>query len=345
MAEHGCTYVVHCFTETDLLYYRDTMAEVIKTTHDAGLESWVDPWGVSGIFSGETLSRFVIDHPEAHQVLSDGRLAPGACPNHPATRQFLIDWVDAAAHAGARVAFWDEPHFDIPMWRRDTSGAWACRCEHCQERFRQMASRALPELMDDEVRSFREASLIDLLAELSMHARKLGMRSALCLLPADFEAVGFGEMQQRMSERWQRFVEQAGGHPHDDEPWKSFGIRDWDAAASIADLDIFGCDPYWYAFRTEPEPFVRALTRRTAETARRNERDVQIWVQAFNVPEGREEELDLGLRVAVEEGATHVAAWSFRGTESMSSIRCAQPEVVWEVLGRSFRALREGTSM
>ena len=48
----------------------------------------------------------------------------------------------------------------------------------------------------------------------------------------------------------------------------------------------------------------------------------------------------VGLRLAVEEGATHLAAWSFRATETMSSIRPARPDIVWSVLGESFRKLR-----
>jgi hypothetical protein len=44
--------------------------------------------------------------------------------------------------------------------------------------------------------------------------------------------------------------------------------------------------------------------------------------------------------VAAELGATHVAAWSYEGTASMSQIRCARPEVVWRVLGEAFRDLR-----
>ena len=340
MAASGCSYVVHCYTETDLQYNRQTMGEVMAATREAGLEAWADPWGVTGIFSGETFSRFVVDHTEARQVLSNGRRAPGACPNHPETRRFLLEWVAAAAEAGTQVAFWDEPHFDIPMWRRDASGAWACRCEHCQERFRTFAGRAMPERMDDEVRAFRERSLIDLLAGLSKAARALGMRNALCLLPSGFEHVGLGELQENMTERWRRFAQGADPAIGDDEPWRSFGFNDWEAAAAIPDLDIFGCDPYWYAFRVAPEPFVRPFTKRTVELAKRHGRDVQIWVQAFSVPEGREQELDLGLRVAVEEGATHVAAWSFRATESMSAIRCARPNVVWDVLGRTFRELR-----
>lgn len=340
MMAQGCTYVVHCFTETDLLYYRGTMQEVMRATRDAGLEAWLDPWGVSGIFSGESLSRFLSDHPEALQVRSDGGRARTACPNHPETRRFLLDWVEAAAEVGGQVAFWDEPHFDIPLWRGDRSGAWACRCDHCQEGFRAFAGGSMPERMDDQVRAFREHSLVDLLAELSAAARRQGMRNALCLLPMDVEGAGLVELAQRLEERWRERVQAVDASFLDEHPWRSIGLRDWDRAAAIPALDIFGSDPYWYGFRTEPEPFVRGFTRRTAEMARRHGRDVQIWVQAFSVPEGREEELALGLRVAAEEGATHLAAWSFRGTESMSSIRPGRPDVVWRVVGESFRALR-----
>ena len=342
MAGHGCTYVVHCFTETDLLYYRGTMQQVLEATREAGMEAWLDPWGLAGIFSGETLSRFLVDHPEALQVLSDGRRAPAACPNHPESRRFLLDWVVAGAEAGGEVAFWDEPHFHIPMWRGDWSGAWACRCEHCQERFRSFAGRPMPERMDDQVRAFREQSLIDLLAELAAAARKHGMRNALCLLPTDLEGTGLVELAERLEARSREHAQRAGGAQADEQPWRSIGMRDWDASAAISDLDIFGCDPYWYLFSTEPEAFVRAFTKRTVDLARRHGCETQIWVPAFAVPEGREEELATGLRVAVEEGATHVAAWSFRATESMSSIRPARPDVVWRVLGESFRALRGG---
>ncbi|MDP3767884.1 MAG: hypothetical protein Q8S13_07700, partial [Dehalococcoidia bacterium] len=204
---------------------------------------------------------------------------------------------------------------------------------------------ALPERMDDQVRAFRERSLIDLLAELSAEARRQGMRNALCLLPTDLEGAGLPELDERLERRWRERLRPEAGALADEQPWRSVGVRDWGAAAAIAGLDIFGCDPYWYLFQAEPEPFVRAFTRRTVEIATKHGQAVQIWVQAFAVPEGREEELALGLRVAAEEGATHLAAWSYRATETMSSIRPARPDVVWRVLGESFRELwRDGRS-
>ena len=118
------------------------------------------------------------------------------------------------------------------------------------------------------------------------------------------------------------------------------GVGDFDSAAAIPDLDIFGCDPYWYLFGTDAEAFMREYSQAAAGAARKYGRDLQLWVQAFRVPEGREEELRVGLRVAEEVGATHVAAWSFRATESMSQIACAQPDVVWRIVGEEFRRLR-----
>jgi hypothetical protein len=302
------------------------MRKIIAATHGAGLEAWLDPWGLAGIFSGETFTRFPLDHPETWQVLSDGRRVGAACPNHPQTRAFLRSWIEACAAAGGDVLFWDEPHFYIGLWRGDLSGAWACRCDVCLSAFR-------------EVRAFRESSLLELLTEMCRHGHEKGLRNALCLLPADLAAHGFPQQQERLARALEGRRAQAPAGAT--EAMLHFGVGDFGAAAAIPDLDIFGCDPYWYIFGAEPEPFMRAYGRAAADAARKHGRDLQLWVQAFSVPEGREEELRTGLRVAQEMGVSHVAAWSFEGTTSMSRLRCARPDVVWEILGEEFRRLRE----
>ncbi|MCL4396290.1 MAG: hypothetical protein M1482_16070 [Chloroflexi bacterium] len=55
IAEHGCTYMVHTFSENHWMYYHRTMQEIFEVTHRAGLEAWVDPWGVGHIFGGEAV--------------------------------------------------------------------------------------------------------------------------------------------------------------------------------------------------------------------------------------------------------------------------------------------------
>ncbi len=338
IVDHACTYVVHCFTETDLAYYRDTMRDIASATHEAGLAVWLDPWGLVGVFSGETFSRFPLDHPEASQVLSDGRRVGAACPNHPETRAFLRGWIEAGAATGGDVLFWDEPHFYAGLWRGDLSGAWACRCDICLGLFLDRSGHHMPAEFTPEVRAFRESSLLELLTELCRAGHEKGLRNALCLIPTDLTARGFPQPQERLARALERRLAEAP--PGSVEAMLQVGVGDFDTAAAIPDLDIFGCDPYWYLFGTEAEPFMRAYGAAAAEAARKHNRGLQLWVQAFSVPEGREEELRTGLRVAGELGATHMAAWSYEATASMSQIRCARPDVVWRILGEEFARLR-----
>jgi len=336
--EHGCTYVVHCFTETDLAYYRDAMRDITQATHEARLEVWFDPWGVAGIFSGETFTRFPLDHPETWQVLSNRRRVGAACPNHPETRGFLRGWIEACAAAGGDVLFWDEPHFYVGLWRGDLSGAWACHCDVCRRLYHGRFGHDMPSQFTAEVRAFREASLLALLEELCRFGHEKGLRNALCLIPTDPGAHGFPEPEERLRRPLESRM--AGAPTGSLEAILHIGVGDFETAAAIPDLDIFGCDPYWYLFGTPAEPFMRAYGSAAAAASRKRHLGSQLWVQAFSVPEGREEELRTGLRVAAEVGATHVAAWSYEATASMSQIRCARPEVVWRILGEEFRRLR-----
>jgi hypothetical protein len=338
MADAGCTYVVHCLTETDLVYYRETMREIVLETHDAAMEAWLDPWGLVGIFSGETFTRFPLDHPETWQVLSDSRRVGAACPNNPQTRKFLREWVEACSYVGGDVLFWDEPHFYVGFWRGDFSGAWACYCDECLRLFRDQHDRDMPHEFTPEVRAFRESSLMELLSELSAYGREQGLRNALCLIPTDLAAHGFPEPEERMRAAMAKRLGDAP--PQAVEAVYHVGVGDFESAAAIPTLDIFGCDPYWYLFGVDAEAFMREYSQQAAEAARKHGRDLQLWVQAFRVPEGREGELRTGIRVAEEVGATHVAAWSYRATESMSQIACARSDVVWRVISEEFRRLR-----
>src|SRR3972149_7107763 len=68
MVDQGCSYVVHCYTETDLAYYRDTMRDVIAASHGAGLEAWLGPWGAAGLFSGGAGTRLPPAPPQARRA-------------------------------------------------------------------------------------------------------------------------------------------------------------------------------------------------------------------------------------------------------------------------------------
>lgn len=301
MADSGCSYVVHCYSEFDVRYGPDSMRRLVADTKARGLGVWLDPWGIGEVFGGEPFSRFGAVHPEARQVGSNGLPNTHACLNQPAFRAWVHDWVDAAAVAGAETIFWDEPTWEI---RGDV---WSCRCERCQTLFRERTGAAMPVEFVPEVKLFLEVSMADLLSDACTYARGKGLDNALCIMPPEASNPGF---------------------------------TDWDRAASIEGLDNFGTDPYWYSFGGDPAEYVGRHTRATIEVADRHGLDHHVWVQAFEVPAGREAEIGVAIDAAADAGARNIAAWSYDGCAALSSCECSRPEEAWKVVADGFRRVR-----
>ena len=181
LAARGYTGVLHTVSENDLAYYRGTMAEIFEASHAEGLTVQVSPWGLGRTFGGEAESRFVAFHPEACQVMDDGRRVAAACLNQPAYRAFCKEWADAVLEMGADSVFWDEPAWVVPVHVGvDDEARWTCRCDVCAERF----GGPLPTELTPEARAFREASVVDFLREVVAHVADRGGSNTICLLPA-----------------------------------------------------------------------------------------------------------------------------------------------------------------
>jgi len=173
IAARGYTSVLHTFSENDLAYYRGTMAEIVAASHDLGLEVQMCPWGLGRTFGGEAESLWVTMHPDACQMLDDGRRVATGCLNQPDYRAFCKEWADAALEAGTDYVFWDEPHWTVPKHVGiDDPERWACCCEVCRE----LAGGS-------PTQAFREASLVDFLREMTGHVASRGGRNTVCLLP------------------------------------------------------------------------------------------------------------------------------------------------------------------
>jgi N-acetylmuramic acid 6-phosphate etherase len=173
IAARGYTSVLHTFSQNDLAYYRGTMAEIVAASHEVGLEVQMCPWGLGRTFGGEAESRWVTMHPDACQVLDDGRRVATGCLNQPSYRAFCKEWADAALDAGTDYVFWDEPHWTVPEHVGvDDNARWACCCEVCRE-----LAGGTP------TQAFREASLVDFLREMTAHVAARGGKNTICLLP------------------------------------------------------------------------------------------------------------------------------------------------------------------
>jgi hypothetical protein len=103
---HHCTYVVHTFNENDQAFYRETMREFVQATRDAGLKTWVDPWGVGRVFGGEAFSNFTSTNPDAVQIAERTRFiwvrmcSSGTSP----TSICRLGWAGAPARGRARAS-------------------------------------------------------------------------------------------------------------------------------------------------------------------------------------------------------------------------------------------------
>jgi N-acetylmuramic acid 6-phosphate etherase len=145
----------------------------VAASHEVGLEVQMCPWGVGRTFGGEAESRWVTMHPEACQVLDDGRRVATGCLNQPAYRAFCKEWADAALECGTDYVFWDEPHWVVPEHVGvDDPERWGCCCEVC----RKLAGGT-------PTQEFREASLVDFLREMTAHVAARGGKNTICLLP------------------------------------------------------------------------------------------------------------------------------------------------------------------
>jgi hypothetical protein len=308
IASSGFDYVVHCFTENDLLYGHETMRQIVKASHDVGLAVHMDPWGVAGVFGGEAFSKWVTWEMDACQVLADGSRVGVACLNRPELLDFLHTWIDAALDCGADLLFFDEPHWypgDLWYFGRQIGNdarRWSCRCAVCLELFRDRFGHDMPLDLDDEVRQFRQDAVLALVTDLIGYGSGRGAQQALCLLPhgITFELVG---------------------------------VSDWGPFLQIPGLDIFGTDPYWRAGDTVPlAPYVRPNAAAVRKMCDRYGLEDQFWIQGYGFPDSTEEEPARAIEIALEEGMTNLAVWSYRSCEPISKLWSADNNKVWSVV-------------
>jgi hypothetical protein len=307
---HHCTYIVHCFSENELIFARQRTAQFFKMTRDAGLGCWANPWAVMGLFGGEQFSAFVPRNPDACQILSTGQRAPAACPSAPETRAAMKLWIDAAIDLGADTIFWDEPHLYIPDWddlRFAPDDAFACFCPRCRDSFQSRFGQPMPDSLTPEMRQHREDLMVDFLTEMIGYARDKGAKNAITLLPVDDEA-------------------------SESLPWNRI--------ADIRGLDIFGTDPYWYLHGRDCEIFVGGQMEKMMAVCQPRGLTPHFWAQGFGIPAGREHELETGFRLAVEKGAQSIAIWGMRGNAAWDGAS-ENPDLVWDVVGKTFGALRQ----
>ena len=69
IVQHNFNLVVHMLSHNDWDRHKNIMKEIVEISQDAGLEVWIDNWGLGGPPGDK--SHFLSYYPEAHQVYSN----------------------------------------------------------------------------------------------------------------------------------------------------------------------------------------------------------------------------------------------------------------------------------
>jgi len=274
------------------------MAEVVAASHELGLEVQMCPWGVGRTFGGEAESRWVTFHPDACQVLDDGRRVATGCLNNPTYRAFCKEWADAALEAGTDYVFWDEPHWTVPEHVGAESERWACTCQVCTE----LSGVDLAAGLTPEVQAFREESVVDFLGEMSAHVASQGGKNTICLLPLT-------------------------DGPH--------GVGDWDAVAALPHLSVLATDPYWKNFDETADAFVGRFARLLADTAGRHDVGAQMWLPSFGLVRDDISDLEAAIEATRAAGIDDVWTWGYEACGHMTHLATPDSPLVWEAVTRA----------
>ncbi len=307
MASHGMDLVVHTFSHTDWDRHSEVVSRLIGMSADAGLESWVDNWGLGGPPGDKSF--FLALHPEAHVIMSDGTPDPvRACVNSPAFRQFTRDWIDTVYRIGGRTIFWDEPH--LPGKTAGDKRYYGCTCPICREKFEKKYGRPMPESPDEDTADFGSDQIAGYFAEMTEYSHSKGMKNAVCVMIGTY----------------------------------GMSLSQADKIASLPYMDNIGSDPYWVG-KKKKDPdfdvygFVRSESEKNLAICERFSKDHNLWLQTYSNPRGLEEDIITAAEAIYDAGGRTVIAWGYYGSES-NNYGAENPVVTWSRCCEAMARLR-----
>ena len=311
IASRGFDTVVHMFSHNDWDRHKKIMCEIFDITKSYGLDVWVDNWGLGGPPGDK--SHFLSYHPEAHQVYSDGTIAPVyVCFNSPAYVQFTKDWIDVVGEAGGNKIFWDEPHLLDEKANGDKPARWSCRCATCQKLFEERYNKPMPLELTPEVMEFRTWSIANYFKTVSGYAKSHGMYNSICVMLG------------------------ASG----------ISLENMADICGCDSLDNIGSDPYWCG-NPELKGGYADVYKHVYEKAKMNldvckhfGKEHNLWVQGYMHPRGKDEEVIAATDAIYDAGARRIFVWGYRGCEG-NDYRAECPDRLWGTVDQAFQRITE----
>ena len=307
IAKADMDIVVHMFSHTDWDRHKHVMKDIFAITEDAGMEVWVDNWGLGGPTGDK--SHFLAYYPDSHIMFSNGEMAPvNACLNSPDFRQFVKNWIDTVAEMGAKTIFWDEPFLPTKKAEsEDDLRFYGCCCPRCKKKFEETYGHPMPLYIDQEAEEFRTNTIVDYLKEITDYSASLGIRNVVCVMLGANLGINLDTL---------------------------------DRICSLPHLENVGSDPYW-VHRTDVNPYeyVYNGTKKNLDIAARFGKDHNIWIQTYANPRGREEEIIQAAEGAYDAGARTILAWGYMGSES-NDYGAKNPQRTWDMTVEAMKRIR-----
>jgi hypothetical protein len=194
-----------------------------------------------------------------------------------------------------------EAGFDGFFW--DEPSRIHCFCKACRDIFKARYGHELTPETTRHVDKFRLWSMVDHVRSMSRYVKKQNPRliTSVCVKPSH-EAT-------------------------------------WESIVKIKDLDIFGTDPYWIAFNKSVE-WQTEPGQKTIDLCRRYKKTSNLWLQAWQVPSNRENEVGQAVKALADLHPDTLWVWAYRGQEGTSE-SCANPELVWKTITREIRRVKK----
>ena len=319
MAREDMDIVVHMLSHNDWERHDKVMADIFKASEDAGLEVWVDNWGIGG--SPGDKCHFLAYHPEAHSYYGDGKMHPSQiCLNAPAYRQFCKDWIEEVKSIGGKKVFWDEPWIPANQVEGSDERYSGCTCPTCRKLFEERYNKPMPIIIDEDVAAFRNDTLVDYHEFVAGYAKSVGIESSICLMPHQLSGG-----VNRNTTRHEKMMEISV-----------------DRLCSIESVDDIGTDPYWYGDKDcvgNPYEKVYNNSKVCVDIANKHGKKHNIWVQGYNAPRGREEEIITATEAIYDAGARTILSWGFHASES-NNYRSQNPIKSWAMTVEGFRRIK-----
>ena len=299
---HHCNFVIYPVTEEDVELHQKALAEIFDVSQKAGLTVFAHPSGIGHVFDGYATSRFVVEHWDSWQVLSNFKPAPAACMNNLEFKAFMRKWIDQVVELGADGIAWDNPHYDIQKNEHNLL-QWGCWCDYCNHLYLQKFNHRLPKGIGEEISLLNEYTIIKFIKELCDYAKQKNLINIVCLSPQNVN---------------------------------NLNMASWHQVSEIETLDFLAAKAYWYYSQYRADSYIKGIAKKVSDACEKQGKNSQIWIQNFKLMNGEEKQVEKAIEICMNEKIDSVVGWSYYGSRAISSLRCQNPKLVWEVLGNKF---------